>query len=172
MVGIETSTVRKYGQALEAAGYIIERDASGKRIYSDMDAMVFQQLKAIRTNANLSVENSAKVVAAKHIEATGSVSPVAATQEVQQYDERHTQGAEALFKMIGSIAENMKKMSEELEEQRKINQQLHERQLKQNLQISEVLREVLETKRLMLNDTVQQRKERKWYEFWKRGEEE
>jgi DNA-binding transcriptional MerR regulator len=73
MLGIEAVTVRKYAMALEKAGYIVDRSDSDRRTFSEKDAMVFQQLKALRERSGLTVEKSAEVVAAKHREASAGV---------------------------------------------------------------------------------------------------
>jgi DNA-binding transcriptional MerR regulator len=92
MLGIEAVTVRKYALALEKAGYIVDRSDSDRRAYSEKDAMVFQQLKALRDRNAFNVETAAMVVASKHIKASESVSLSPSEKnspDVMQYDERY-----------------------------------------------------------------------------------
>ena len=44
MVDIAESTVRKYAQALEKAGYRFRKTENGSRIYTDNDVFVFKEV--------------------------------------------------------------------------------------------------------------------------------
>lgn len=146
ILGIKPVTVRKYAAALEDAGYIISRSDSGHRTYSEVDATVFRELQVLCERSGMTVENSAKVVASRHIGASATVAPAVVQQQtalMERYEERYTE-------MMGVI--------ESLREQ---NECLNKRLDEQNNNISVILREVLNTKKMMIENN-----RRKWWKFW------
>lgn len=103
MLGIEAVTIRKYALALEKAGYIVDRSDTDRRTYSEKDAMVFQQLKALRDRNAFNVETAAMVVASKHLKASESVSltPMEVNSpDKMQYDERYTMLVQKLDQVL------------------------------------------------------------------------
>lgn len=141
-LGVEAVTIRKYALALEKAGHSVNRDANDNRVYSEQDAMVFQQLKTIRERSGLTVEKSAEVVVAKLREASVSVSPAVIEAEntnLARYDERYNE-------IAGQLVEVLKvnrALGERLE-------RMEERQLHQNENLTIILREMLEVKQAIV----------------------
>lgn len=145
---IEAVTVRKYARALEDAGYNVEHDGNGRRKYSEVDVTSLRELQALRERTGLNVEKCAEVVAARHRGASESVTLVKNQEDkqlIERYEERYNE---------------MVQMMETMNEQ---NERLLKRFEDQNNNISVILREVLETKRL-----VAVASEKKWWEFWKK----
>lgn len=149
ILGVKPVTVRKYAAALEDAGYIVERSDSGHRVYSEVDATVYRELQALCERSGMTVEKAAMVVATQHVRARGSVAPAVIEQQnaiAQRYEERYTE-------MMGII--------ETLKEQ---NERLNKRMEEQNTNVSVILREILETKKLLI-----EKNNRKWWKFWGKG---
>lgn len=161
MIGLKEVTVRKYALALEAAGYLIERDEQSNRVYSDMDAMVFNQMKVLRDRSGLSVEKCAEAVAVKHKQASVSVSPVVVEQKIERYDTRYEEQINEFKSIMVNMAKENERIREELAELSKAHESQLLRSIEQNAKMTEILREVLETKQMIAAD-----RERKWWKFW------
>lgn len=145
---IEAVTVRKYARALEVAGYNVNHDGNGRRQYSDTDVTALRELQALRERTGLTVEKCAEVVASRHREASESVTLAKSEEEnqlIEQYEERYKE----MMKLVESMSEQNERLLKRFEDQ--------------NNNISVILREVLETKRL-----VAAANEKKWWEFWKK----
>lgn len=145
---IEAVTVRKYARSLEDAGYNVKHDANGRREYSDTDVTALRELQALRERTGLTVDKCAEVVAARHRGASEGVT--LATNDVdrktiEQYEERYNE----MVKLIESTNEQNERILKRFEDQ--------------NNNISVILREVLETRRL-----ISAKNEKKWWEFWKK----
>lgn len=65
MLGVEAVTIRKYCQALERTGYVINRSNGKDRVYTDQDAMTLKYLQTIRSKSGISVEAACIAVQAK-----------------------------------------------------------------------------------------------------------
>lgn len=117
MLGVEAVTVRKYALALEKFGYIVERDAGDRRVYSERDAMAFQQLKALRERSGMSVDNAATVITMRYNEASENVSLSVSDQnspDVQHYLDRYAEASEA--RMIELLQRNQQEIAATFEQ--------------------------------------------------------
>lgn len=154
ILGVQPVTVRKYAQALEAAGYIFERSDGKNREYNDMDVTAFKELVTICKRSGMSIEKGAEMIAAKRIkdlrEANEgeSVSVVSYKGENNRYDE--------LVNVIKEMAAINERQAEQLE-------RLHKRMDGQNANITVILREMTETRRMVAAMNA-----RKWWQFWKK----
>lgn len=155
ILGVHSNTVRKYALALEAQGYVIQRDDNNDRKYSDIDATAFRELQALRKRTSLPVEKCAEVIAARHREPSESVLPAVNEPDSTQIMQHSTQHAE-LIGAVQSLVELNQKQADELA-------RVHKRMDDQNNNISVIMREVLETRRM-----VAAANSRKWYQFWKK----
>lgn len=155
IIGVKASTVRKYAAALETAGYVVHKGDSGHREYTEEDATVFRHLKALCDQPGMTVELAANVVVSRHQRAHESVAPMVVTPDnhlVERYEERYNE-----------LFEVMKKMGEQNQQQAEELARVHKRMDEQNANISVILREVLETRRLVAATSA-----RKWWKFWGR----
>jgi DNA-binding transcriptional MerR regulator len=155
VLGVHSNTVRKYALALEKQGYVIHRDDNNDRKYSDIDATVFRELQALRQRTHLSVERCAEVIAARHKEPSESVLPVVKetdSNQIVQHDIQHDE----LVSTVQSLLDLNRQQAAELE-------RVHKRLDDQNNNVSVILREVLETRRMVAAANA-----RKWWEFWKK----
>lgn len=156
IIGVKAVTVRKYAGELEKAGYSVSKSASGHREYSEEDATAFRHMKALCEQSGMTVELAAKVVSAKHLKASESIAPMinaGENQIVEQYDGRYTE-------MIGI----MKSMADQNNQQAAELDRLHKRMDDQNANITVILREVLETRRM-----VAAANDKKWWQPWKKS---
>lgn len=160
ILGVKSNTVRKYALALESWGYVIKRDASNNREYTEVDATAFRELQALQKKTGLTVEKCAEVIANRHRDASDSVAPTVFQSEntqVTQHDGQHGQ----LLQMYNAMVEHNERQAAELE-------RLHKRMDDQNANISVILREVLETRRMVA--AAQQKK--RWWQRKKTDEHE
>lgn len=154
-LGVKPVTVRKYAGELEKAGYIVAKDDSGHRVFSEKDATAFRHMKTLCEQSGMTVELAAKVVAAKYSGASESVAPVPVPSEAQaleRYDERYNTLLDALEQM----SEHNRVQAEQVE-------RLHKRMDDQNANITAILREAVETRRM-----IAAANSRKWWQFWKK----
>lgn len=155
IIGVKPSTVRKYAGALETAGYVVHKGGSGNREYTEEDATVFRHLKALCDQPGMTVELAANVVVSRRERAHESVSPAVIgpeIQTIQQHDERYKEALE----LIKQLSDHNREQAEQME---RINKRMDE----QSANISLVLREVLETRRLVAASAG-----RKWWKFWEK----
>lgn len=146
ILGIKPVTVRKYAAALEDAGYIISRSDSGHRTYSEVDATVFRELQVLCERSNAVTRGDMGTTMLECAKILMVVAPAVVQQQtalMERYEERYTE-------MMGVI--------ESLREQ---NERLNKRLDEQNNNISVILREVLNTKKMMIENN-----RRKWWKFW------
>lgn len=76
MLAVEAVTIRKYCQALERAGYVINRSNGKDRVYTEKDAMTLKYLQTIRSRSGLSVESACLVVMARKMTDTENESVI------------------------------------------------------------------------------------------------
>lgn len=162
ILGVKAVTVRKYAGALEKAGYIVGRGESGHREYTQNDATVFRELQALCERSGMTVNMSAQAVVSRVMKERGSVShgvvPVNNSTEIQ-YAERYNE----LMTFMQGISEHNQNQAELLAKQAEEIDRLHKRMDQQNNNISVMLREVLDTRRM-----VAAANDKKWYQFWKK----
>lgn len=139
MLGIEPVTVRKYASALERAGYIVERSENDRRLFSEKDAMVFHQLKALRDHNGLSVETAAMIVATKHLQASESVS-LAVRSEENAIRTRYEKRFDDLETKVHQLIEINQTLLARIERRERWEEE-------RDRQLMEVLREMRETKK-------------------------
>ena len=155
-LGLEAVTIRKYCGALEKYGYIVFKDGNGQRQYNDKDATVLQELKALCERSGMTVDSAAEVIATRNLRSYDVVAPSVLepdNQALMRYDKRYEQMTE----IVKTMAERNERQAAELE-------RIHKRMDDQNANITVILREVLETRRMLAaaND-------KKWWKFWRKS---
>ncbi|WP_178076139.1 MerR family transcriptional regulator [Paenibacillus oralis] len=154
---VKPVTVRKYAAALEKAGYIVQRDDNGNRVYTQNDATAFRELQALCERSGMTVENSAEVITARTLRATQAESSAVVPtngQAVMQYDPRYDE----LINTINNLVNQNSKILEQ-------NERMAERMAEQNANLTQIMREVTETKRMIAE------KQRKSWKFWERNKQ-
>ncbi|RBW67286.1 DUF3967 domain-containing protein [Bacillus taeanensis] len=144
MIDIAEPTVRKYAQTLEKAGYQFIKGENGNRIFIENDAMVIRHLKELRKKTNISVEQAANVVVSKHEKKPIQGVSLPDIPQNPQYDERYEQ----LEKKIDQQNEMIEKLITTLEERDK----------KRDEMLMQHIREVQETKKLLLEESSESKK--------------
>lgn len=155
LLGVKAVTVRKYAAALEKAGYIVSRSGSNHRTYSEEDATAFRELQALCERSGMTVEVAAEVVAARHQRASESVAPAVIPQN-QQESERYAERYEQMLQAVGSLLDQNEVQAAELA-------RVHKRMDDQNANMAVILREVMETRRM-----VAAANEKRWWQFWRK----
>lgn len=154
-LGVESVTVRKYCGALEKHGYIVFKEGNGQRKYSDEDATVLQELKALCERSGMTVDTASEVVAARHNRENEFVAPAIigdVKQDIKRYEKRYDQ----MMVTVCSLVEHNERQAAELD---RVNKRMDE----QNANISVILREVLETRRMVAAANA-----KKWWQFWRK----
>lgn len=157
MLGVEAVTIRKYAGALEKAGYIVDRSGNDRRQYSEKDAMVFRQLKALRDRNAMNVETAAMVVASKHLQASETVALSVHSEEnalQMRYEKRFDELGTKVDKLM-DINMNLLTRLEQREEW----------ESKRDRQLMDMLREIRETKQ-QLAASQEERKRSSWLHRW------
>lgn len=166
---VEAVTVRKYSDILEKAGYTIIRNDSGRRMYSEKDATMFRQLQELRQHSGMSLEKAAKYLVTRdrmdnETVAHTEIQPI--QEQLTRYEERYDE----LKRMMMSLEEQNRSQAEQNERQAEELKQLHKKMDDQNNNISVILRDVLESKRMLLAAAEQQKKKSRW-KFWQKDED-
>ncbi|EHL79326.1 MerR family transcriptional regulator [Bacillus smithii] len=144
MVDIAESTVRKYAQALEKAGYRFIKNENGFRIYTDNDVFVFNEVKNLSKKNAMPVERIAKMIVFNQKQKirdeaeSDTLEKIQSNQQessdIAQYDNRFNKLMNQLDKL--NMIEDIVK---ELQEIKEVNRQLTERVQEQEKFIKESL---------------------------------
>lgn len=144
MVDIAESTVRKYAQALEKAGYRFIKNENGFRIYTDNDVFVFNEVKNLSKKNAMPVERIAKMIVFNQKQKirdeaeSDTLEKIQSNQQessdIAQYDNRFNKLMDQLDKL--NMIEDIVK---ELQEIKEVNRQLTERVQEQEKFIKESL---------------------------------
>lgn len=112
--GIAESTVRKYAQSLEKAGYVFRKNENNTRIFTDIDELTFRDLIQARKEAGVNLDMAASVAV---IRRQKKESP---TQSVQPLINKELKDDLIPHKMqyeIQKLANSFQKQIEQIEEQ-------------------------------------------------------
>ena len=144
MVDIAESTVRKYAQALEKAGYRFIKNENGFRIYTENDVFVFNEIKNLSKKNAMPVERIAKMIVFNQKQKIRDEAESDTLKKIQlnqqessdivQYDNRFNKLMNQLDKL--NMIEDIVK---ELQELKEVNRQLTERVQEQEKFIKESL---------------------------------
>lgn len=151
---IHSSTVRKYCDYLERAGYTFHKNEHGHRGFFDDDLIAFKKLMEYKDTMVLE-QASRSVVAWKK----GNDVALRATDE-KRYSRQYSE----LLEEFQSFKEQQENFNQELLNLLKQQQEYMDNHLKerdQNLMVA--LKESLETQRQLASS-----KQKKWWKFWKR----
>lgn len=147
-LGVKAVTVRKYALALEKAGYLVERSDSNNRTYSEKDAMVMRELATLCKDSGISVEKSAMIVTARHMQFLSDTGD--GNMPVINGESRHDKRYDQAFELLKQMAEHSKQQAGDIASMRD--------------GIAALQEELAETKRLLAASS-----ERKWWQFLRRN---
>lgn len=161
-LGVQAVTVRKYATALEKAGYLFERIDGKNREYNEQDVTIMGELTTLCNRSGIGVEKAAFAVVARFKERltndTEKGFPAVVAPEERQI-ERY---GEAL-QIMQTISEQNAALIAHMNNQDEEIARLHKRMDEQNHNLSVILRESLEAKRM-----IAAANQKRWWEFWKK----
>ncbi|MHC8965762.1 DUF3967 domain-containing protein [Priestia aryabhattai] len=146
VIGIGNSTVRKYAIALEEQGYEFQRGINNSRVFYNKDILMLQRLMTIMNKKSTTLEQAVKL-AVSTVEEDTITTPVT--------DKEHDI---TVVERLERLEQINVKLVQQLQEQQRM---LFERDSKRDEQLTNVIREIQETKRL----TAAAQEKRPW---WKR----
>lgn len=112
--GIAESTVRKYAQSLEKAGYVFRKNENNTRIFTDIDELTFRDLIQARKEAGVNLDMAASVAVIRRQKQESSI------QNVQPLINKESKDDLIPHKMryeIQKLANSFQKQIEQIEEQ-------------------------------------------------------
>lgn len=148
MVGIGTSTIRKYSLALEAKGYIIQRNEKQQRAFTSRDVTTLKRLKELTQVGGMTLDNAIKTFIAE--------SENEDVTEAHDVEERDTGRSGEM----AAILEYMKRQDERIDKLERFNRELVDKLDQQTKyladkidrrdeQMTGAIRELQESKRLI-----------------------
>ncbi|MFC5775846.1 DUF3967 domain-containing protein [Ectobacillus antri] len=163
LLQIQNSTLRKYCQILEKAGYCMHKNEHGHRGFFDHDVIALRKLIELTQNPDMTLESAANVVVATHIgrpvsstdtKKTTEIS-VTATVTAEEFETFKQQQAALMYELV-------KKQEEAAQQQREFQERLWARLENRDMSLLQTIRELQETK---LQIAAENKK--KWWQFWK-----
>lgn len=156
------STIRKWCLALEEEGYLFSRTDNNRRVFFERDLVVLRYFQKLVQVQNMSMQNAARIVAPKFKDATFEQENVNNSAPALRSD---TKVMEKVFDEIEQLKDLNKQLLKRLDEQQSY---IEERLSKRDAVLLESLREVQETKKLMIEQKEEedQKKSRKGIMRW------
>ncbi|MBG9612190.1 DUF3967 domain-containing protein [Bacillus cereus] len=159
LLEVKDSTVRKYAQTLEKAGYRFYKNENGYRGYFDKDVIAMRHLIQYSKHTDMTLESAAKAVVSTNSE--GDIQGVDMVNEVAQ---ELPQAYDDLLKEFQIFKEQQMNFNQELIskiEQR--DQYISERLEKRDNALMDSIRLIQEQKHL---EHAASEENNKWWQFW------
>ncbi|SDZ43826.1 helix-turn-helix domain-containing protein [Bacillus sp. 166amftsu] len=112
--GIAESTVRKYAQSLEKAGYVFRKNENNTRIFTDIDELTFRDLLQARKEAGVNLDMAASVAV---IRRQKQESPIQSVQQLINKESKDDLIPHKIRYEIQNLANSFQKQIEQIEEQ-------------------------------------------------------
>ncbi|QWG42862.1 hypothetical protein EXW35_32075 (plasmid) [Bacillus mycoides] len=112
--GIAESTVRKYAQSLEKAGYVFRKNENNTRIFTDIDELTFRDLIQARKEAGVNLDMAASVAV---IRRQKKESPIQSVQPLINKESKDDLIPHKIQYEIQKLANSFQKQIEQIEEQ-------------------------------------------------------
>ena len=143
LLNIKESTLRKYAILLQNAGYQFRTNAKGSRDYLEQDVIVIKRLIEVKNNRDMTLESAVNSVLAWVKESSMAVTVIDKDAERERYGD----DIKELKEMVVNQSKLLKDLMEQLHKQQKyIDERLEQR----DSMLMQSLREVQETKKLMI----------------------
>lgn len=164
LLGIADTTVRKYSQELEKAGYHISKNEHGHRGYYDRDIIVFKQIIEIAKHPDMSLENTIKAVVSTHISTNISISDIKEVtndnyitkEEFKEYQQKQEGFYKALLEQQEAQSKHL------LEQLQKRDEYIVSRLEQRDHDLMTAIRATQETQKL-----IAATQQKKWWQFWR-----
>lgn len=148
------STIRKWCIALEEEGYFFSRTDNNRRVFFERDLVVLRHFQKLVQVQNMSMQNAARIVAPRFKE--------------QPSEQKNSENGVPSIRYDDGVLE---KVFDEIEQLKNLNVQLlkrldeqqtyiEERLSKRDAVLMESLREVQETKKLMIEQKAEEEKKK------------
>ncbi|MCF2131992.1 DUF3967 domain-containing protein [Strepomyces sp. STD 3.1] len=161
LLGIQNTTVRKYSQLLEKAGYHIHKNELGHRGFFDKDVIVLRKIIELTKQPDMSLENAINVVVSTD---EGVDISKCDTQKSKTYQEI-LEDNQRLLKEFEDFKNQQLEFNKELLQQLQKRDEYIATKLEQRDQsLMNTIREMYDTQKLIA--TTKQSTKR-WWEFWK-----
>jgi hypothetical protein len=165
MVGIGTSTIRKYALALEAKGYNIQRNDKQQRAFTKKDVAALKRIVELTQAGVMTLDSAVNTVIAEFTEVDPSEE-----QKNGDIDDEKIYSAND----VAAILEHVKKQDERLDRIERFNRELITRLdeqtnyitesiNKRDDQITSAIRELQDTKRLIATSTEEKTEQPKGF---------
>ncbi|AWG44301.1 hypothetical protein BEH_26305 (plasmid) [Priestia filamentosa] len=179
-LNIGQSTLRKWCAALEENGYQFTKGQRGVRAFLESDIEVLGKMKVVLNEIGTTLEEAVKIALDERENALAHVAPSPEDVAPEQESDRTTVAMspeilnallknykEDLLSVVREeLRETLKNQEERALEREKISEErAKEREEKRNENLAAVLRETLETKKMLVASLEEKKK--KWWEFWK-----
>lgn len=112
MLDIKESTLRKYANQLEKAGWHFGKNDQGHRQYNDKDVMAIRRLISTKLNTGMTLEQTANAIVPILNEEYGTVPAIQKEVTQEQYDSDITEIKELLTMQTRVIEELTKRLEE------------------------------------------------------------
>jgi biotin operon repressor len=112
--GIAESTVRKYAQSLEKAGYVFRKNENNTRIFTDIDELTFRDLIQARKEAGVNLDMAASVAV---IRRQKKESPIQSVQPLINKEPKDDLIPHKMQYEIRKLTNSFQKQIEQIEEQ-------------------------------------------------------
>ncbi|QWH75531.1 hypothetical protein EXW59_01335 (plasmid) [Bacillus mycoides] len=112
--GIAESTVRKYAQSLEKAGYTFRKNENNTRIFTDIDELTFRDLIQARKEAGVNLDMAASVAV---IRRQKKESPIQSVQPLINKESKDDLISNKIRYEIQKLANSFQKQMKQIEEQ-------------------------------------------------------
>lgn len=112
--GIAESTVRKYAQSLEKAGYVFRKNENNTRIFTDIDELTFRDLIQARKEAGVNLDMAASVAV---IRRQKQKSPIQSVQPLINKESKDDLISHKMRYEIQKLANSFQKQIKQIEEQ-------------------------------------------------------
>ncbi|UOE62902.1 DUF3967 domain-containing protein [Priestia filamentosa] len=161
LLGIQNTTVRKYSQLLEKAGYHIHKNELGHRGFFDKDVIVLRKIIELTKRPDMSLENAINVVVSTD---AGSDISKCDMQKSMTYQEI-LEDNQRLLKKFEDFKNQQLEFNKELLQQLKKRDDYIATKLEQRDQsLMNTIREMHDTQKLI---ATTKQPSKKWWEFWK-----
>lgn len=160
MLDISTSTLRKWSLAMESEGYPFIRDEHDRRAYLERDIVPLHKMRELLSDG-MSMENAAKAVVLRFSEQILDTVTTPVTVDNERSSERYID----LVNKFEAIEQENLSMRKQLGRIEDLLEAQEQRMNAQNDSMTVMLRELLETKRMIA--AADERSIWKKLKFWK-----
>lgn len=148
LLDMAISTVRKYAQHLERAGYVFTKKKGNARIFTENDIMVLRYLKELRDKTNVTVDQATSIVIGRFSKDSAQSAATEKESVIIKYEKQY----KAMEGRLNEQAELIKMLSAKIKEAEKQNNE-------RNDILIQLVKKLAGTMKLVLKDN----KKKSWF---------